>query len=181
MAVVILVLTVIVYFVLRGVQNKSAEQETARQAELEAEKEPPKPVYEATIADIRFLFESANNMGRVLTGTAYQPDLKTTEKFIQVVVGAQNKSKVSIDRYAWDLGPIVDSENRVFEPITNQAYYFLPKPDLCGAELKPEFRPIPCVRIYEVSRASTKLKIEVRATNPNTNKKEAALLDLDVR
>ena len=98
-----------------------------------------------------------------------------------MVVGAQNKSKVNLPQYSWDLGNIVDEEGRNFVPITNQAYFWLPVPDLCGALLKPEFDPIPCTRLYEVSKESTKLKIQVLTLSATSSKKDQALLDLNVR
>ena len=47
---------------------------------------------------------------------------------------------------------------------------WLPSPNLCGALLKPAFDPTPCTKIYEVSKASTGLKIRVE-TGINNNGK----------
>lgn len=136
----------------------------------------PKPVYEVQMEDIRFVLELSEELGNVLQSSqTYVTKLTTTEKFIKVTVGAQNKGKGNIAPYTWDLGNIIDSEARNFVPITNRAYAFLPQPDLCGDLLKPEFDLTPCVRIYEVSKISTGLKVEVILTSP---KKDKALLDL---
>jgi hypothetical protein len=51
----------------------------------------------------------------------------------------------------------------------------LPKPDRCGAILKPAFKAIPCIKVYEVSRLSKNLKIEVKV---NQAKKLSGFLDL---
>ena len=187
LAAVMLVVIVIAYFVIRITASRTpANQETGTQAE----NEPPKPVYETIIGETRFLFESAVDLGSVLrSNTTFQQDLETTERFIRVVISAQNKGKNNIQQFSWDLGNIIDSEGRNFVPITNEAYFFLPKPDLCGSILKPEFDPVPCTRIYEVSKASKDLKIEVSAdvsasgsgVGPGAGSKQKALLDLDVK
>lgn len=138
--------------------------------------EPPKPVYETTIGDIKFYFQSAEDLGNTLKSTVqYQSDLTTTERFVRVVVGAQNKGKVNAPQYSWDAGNVVDSEGRNYENINNKAYNFLPKPDLCGAVLKPEFDPVPCVKLYEVSKQSQGLKVTVRTTQL---KKQEAVIDV---
>jgi hypothetical protein len=105
--------------------------------------------------------------------------LSTTEKFIKVTVAAQNKGKVNLPQFSWDIGNLVDSDGRNFVPINEKAYYFLPQPSLCGEVLKPEFEPTPCVKLYEVSKASTNLKIMLTASG-TTSKKEAALIDIVV-
>jgi len=110
---------------------------------------------------------------------SYPPDLVTTEKFIKVTIGAQNKGKSNVLQSSWDIGNIIDSDGRNFIPIINQAYFWLPKIDLCGSILKPEFEPTPCVKIYEVSKASDSLKIEVNATlDLNSSKKQKSFVDL---
>ena len=62
---------------------------------------------------------------------------------------------------------------------------WLPDPDLCGALLKPEFEPTPCVRIYEVSTVSKNFKIQVIANKKvgseyPSGKEDTALIDLIV-
>ena len=83
--------------------------------------EVPKAVYEATINDIKITFQEANNYGSILKGSlsnnpSYQKDLTTTEKFIMVTIGGQNKGKSDTAQNVWDLGNIIDSEGRNFKP-----------------------------------------------------------------
>ena len=114
------------------------------------------------IGDIRFVLQSSLDLGNYLKGSnSGYSDIQTSERFIKVTIGAQNKGKVETANYGWDVGNIIDSEGRIFSPITNRAYYFLPKPDLCGASMKPEFALVSCVRMYEVSKKSEGVKIEV--------------------
>lgn len=150
----------------------------------------PKPAYEQMLGDIKFIFMQARDMGNVLPGSqsrnsSWQKDLTTPERFIKVTIGAQNKGLVNIKEQVWELGNIVDSEGRNFTPLQYNADSWLPEPNLCGALLKPEFEPVPCVKIYEVSKISTGLKIQVIANRkvgneyPN-DKKDTALIDLIV-
>lgn len=177
LAVVIFIAILIVFFAIKFASNASKSKSVVDP------NEPPKPVYETTLGEVRFLFESAENLGSVLSGSlansAYQQDVVTTEKFVRVIIRAQNKGKVNLQKFSWDIGSIVDSDNRVFPP-SDRVFYFLPRPDTCGETLKPEFAPIPCTKIYEVSKISTKLKIEVISIDPNS-KKKIDYLDLDVR
>lgn len=174
LAVAILVVIIVVFIVINMVGGKKPA-DTKSETENPENVEPPKPVYEATMQDVKFIFQEAENLGSILKAkTTYEQDLKTTEKFIKITVGAQNKGKNNLAQYAWDMGNIVDSEGRVFIPY-DKAYFFLPKPDLCGAILKPEFLAVPCVKIYEVSKLSKDLKIEVKVNDP---KKEATFLDI---
>ncbi len=181
LAIVTLIIVAVVYLVIRITDSRSVQNPSQQNGSVT--EEPPKPVYETQLGDVKFSVQSAVDLGNVLKGDLQkgQKDLKTTEKFIWVVVGAQNKSKVNLPQYSWDLGNIVDEEGRNFVPITNQAYFWLPVPDLCGALLKPEFDPIPCTRLYEVSKESTKLKIQVLTLSATSSKKDQALLDLNVR
>ncbi len=137
-----------------------------------------KPIYETKIDNIKFILESSEDMGNILKSqSSYEKDLTTTERFIKVVIGAQNKGVGSIPQYSWDVGDIVDSDGRRFVNINNKAYSWLPRPDLCGALLKPEFDPIPCVKYYEISKASTKLKVIIKVTPP---KQEESFIDLNL-
>ena len=173
LAVIILVLILLVFAIIRFVQKRPDLKESL------PENQKIEPVYETTIQDTRFLFISAENLGSTLAGRAefYQKDLNTTEKFIRVTIGAQNKGKVNLPDYSWDMGNIVDSDGRNFVSISEKAYYFLPQPTSCQSLLKPEFEPTPCVKMYEVSKASTNLKVTVTAINQNS-KKQSAFLDL---
>ena len=180
LAVVLLVVIVVVYVIVIGAVKKKSQTSptnSSSTSSIPEKPEPPKPVYEATIQDVKFLFISAKNLGSVLKARSqYEKDLNSTERFIKVTVGAQNKGKNNLPQYSWDIGNIVDSEGRNFIP-DNRAYYFLPKPDLCGAILKPEFKYTPCVKIYEVSKQSKDLKIEVKTNNA---KQKPLFLDLKI-
>jgi len=177
LAVAILVVIIVIFIAIKISGNKKAQ--VTKDKTLVVEKvEPPKPVYDLTMQNIKFTFKSAENLGSVLKAkTTYEQDLKTTEKFIKIVVGAQNKSKTNLVQYAWDIGNIVDADGREFTPY-DKAFFYLPKPDLCGAILKPEFEPIPCIKIYEVSKLSKNLKIQIKVTDP---KIQMGLLDVVVK
>ena len=87
------------------------------------------PVYEQTLGNIRFVFESAIDKGDVLKALRYykqpiyfilQKDLSvdnTGAKFIQVTVGAQNMGTENTEQNAWDIENIVDSQGRNFVPV----------------------------------------------------------------
>lgn len=178
LAVALIILIIVVYVVIRiaAVKNPAGSGTTTSTTTVG----PPKPVYETTIGDVRFVFESAVDMGNVLSSQsgAFGQNLTTTEKFIKVTIGAQNTGKTNIERSAWDLGNIVDADGRNFVTINDQAYYLLPNPNLCGALLKPDFEPTPCVKYYEVSKASTGLKIGVDYLGSNSSKKQEKFIDL---
>ena len=175
-AVVLFVAIVVVYLAIRFSSGNffQPKQETT------SEGQPSEPIYEVIIGDTRFLFESAEDLGSVLSSesltSTYKSEEVTTEKFIRVIVRAQNKGKNDLKKFSWDIENIVDSVGRNFPP-SSRAYNFLPKPNLCGAILKPEFEPTPCVKIYEVSKVSTNLKLEVKALGQN-GKKQMAYIDL---
>ncbi|MDO8739952.1 MAG: hypothetical protein Q7J54_00065 [Candidatus Woesearchaeota archaeon] len=185
LAIIVFVAVIIVYVVLRAT--------TAPPKPVTDQSTGPKVVYEATLGNIKFTFQEARDVGKILAGSKsrfsdWQKDLTTTEKFIIVTIGAQNKGKENIPERVWDIGNIVDSEGRNFVPLDNVADAWQPDPNLCGALLKPEFAATPCVKIYEVSRISTGLKINVSAFkkegiatySTDDRNKETALIDLVV-
>ncbi len=177
LAIVVFIAILIVFFAIKFASNASKSKNGANDVDAQ------KPVYEVTFGDVRFIFESAQNLGSVLKGSlansAYQQDVTTTEKFIRVIIRAQNKGKMNLPKFNWDIGSVIDSDGRIFPP-SDQVFYFLPRPDTCGETLKPEFEPIPCTKIYEVSKVSNKLKIEVISTD-QSGKRKAEYLDLDLR
>lgn len=154
--------------------------------------EVPKAVYESTINDIKITFQEATNYGGMLLGSRsnnpnYQKDLISTEKFILVKIGGQNKGKLDTPQNIWGLGNIIDSEGRNFIPNNYSANPWLPKDNGCGDILKPEFTPTSCSKIYEVSKISQGLKVEVLISQKkegdekyDTSKKDTILLDLIV-
>ncbi|TSC94766.1 MAG: hypothetical protein CEN87_300 [Parcubacteria group bacterium Licking1014_1] len=173
LAIIVLVAVIISYLIVKMAEKPprpSTEEQTV-----------PQPFYEQTIGDMRFVFQEARDLGRVLSGSQsrypqWQKDLITTERFIKVTIGAQNKGKENIRNGTWNIENIVDSEGRNYVPLDYSASAWLPEQDLCGDLLKPEFSLISCVKIYEVSKISTGLKIRVM----DTSKKAEALIDLIV-
>jgi hypothetical protein len=109
-------------------------------------------------------------------------------KFIQVTIGAQNEGTANTEQNSWNIGNIVDSKGRNFVPLQGYTIQpWIPNPDLCGVLLKPAFDPTPCVKIYEVSKESSGLKIEVETGKDNTannfssGKIDSFLIDLIVK
>ena len=185
LGIIIFVAVIIVFIVMKAT--------TAPPKPIIEESIGPKVVYEAVLGDIKFTFIEARDMGKILSGLKsrypdWQKDLTTTEKFVIVTIGAQNKGKENIPQRVWDIGNIIDSEGRNYVPLEQSANAWQPDPNLCSALLKPEFAATPCVKIYEVSRISTGLKIVVSAfkkesaTDYSTDEKkqETALIDLIV-
>lgn len=179
LAIIILIAIVIVYIVVKR-----------------AEKPPPppvvpvdqKPVYEVTLGDVRFLFLEATDKGSVLYGKdsnqpQWQKDLETTERFIEVIVAAQNVGKENTSDKMWDIGEIIDKDGRKFLPSGQEVNNWLPQyqDNLCGSILKPSFEPSPCKKIYEVAKISTGLKIKVFIYDKAYSGKRAAEALLDIR
>lgn len=189
LAVIVLVAVIIVFLVMKMATKPPAP----------AVKNPanvaPLPVYEKQLGNIDFIFLSAANRGNTLkaadiVNTQYsysQKDLVTPEEYIQVTIGAQNEGTVNTEQGAWDIGDIVDSQGRHF--VADDQFLvapWLPAANACGALLKPAFQPASCVKIYEVSKKSTGLKITVKtgqgntASNFSSGKTDSYLLDLIV-
>jgi len=153
------------------------------------------PVYDIQLADIKFIFESSRDLGNTLRAssakgqyTSYLKDMTTTERFIIVTIGAQNKGKVNISDRSWDIGNIIDSEGREFVPVDPYTVSpWIPDDSSCQALLQPEFEPTPCTKIYKVAKISTGLKVTVltgKDNDPNSfsgGDLETGLLDLIVR
>ncbi|MDP3882625.1 MAG: hypothetical protein Q8Q48_01055 [Candidatus Staskawiczbacteria bacterium] len=188
LAIIILVAVVIVYLVMRMAERPSAPIDEPTQT-------VPQPEYEQTLGNVKFVFIDARDQGSVLRkadarGQSYSwaKDLTTTERFIIVTIGAQNKGKENIVERSWDIGDIVDSEGRRFVALDEyDSEPWLPEENLCQTLLKPEFDPTPCAKIYEVSKISTGLKIIVqtgkdnKALNLSSDDVEEALIDLIVK
>ncbi|MBI2054391.1 MAG: hypothetical protein HYT36_03650 [Candidatus Staskawiczbacteria bacterium] len=171
LAVIILVAVAISYSVIKIAERPPKAPDTTEKIH--------KPVYDETLAEIRFIFQEAKDYGGVLKGSQsrnpqWQQDLETTERFIRVTVAAQNKGKENTKNGNWDIENIVDSEGRNYIPIS--ADQWMPEKNRCGEMLKPEFEPVPCSKYYEVSKISTGLKIRVE----NKQKGANILLDLIV-
>lgn len=192
LAVVILVAVVIVYLVMRMAEKPPAPNLPVTPGVVQ-------PVYEKQLGDIRFVFESAHDLGGALTvsqiinkqySSSSQNLLVSNPgaKFIKVTVGAQNKGTENTEQGAWTIQNIVDSEGRNFVPLDSYAVDpWLPNPNSCGALLKPAFNPTPCVKFYEVSKESTGLKIRIqtgknnKASNLSSGTIDYFLLDLIVK
>lgn len=190
LAIVVLVAAIITYLVI-----KMAEQPQGPNPP--PDNTIPAPIYEQTLGDIRFVFEVALDKDGILKVSEikssqynYQrDDLPVSNpgaKFIQVTVGAQNVGIQQTVQGAWDIQNIVDDKGRNFAPLGDyQVNAWLPSPNLCGTILQPAFDPTPCDKIYEVSKASTGLKIRVQTGQNNgaisTGKVTSYLLDLIVK
>lgn len=188
LAIIVFVAIVITFLVIKMAEKPSAPVETPVET-------VPLPVYEKQLGNIRFVFESAIDKGKVLKASEIennlygsQKDLTTGEKYIKVIIGAQNKGTENTEQNAWTIGDIVDSKERRFVALEGYTVNpWLPNPDLCGTLLKPAFDPTPCTKIYEVAKESTGLKIEVKtgvdnsANNLSSGKTETFLLDLIVK
>jgi|SRR5581483_10812522 len=173
-AALVLVVIITVFFALQLNSMKSKNQSANNSTNNSTANQPPQPVYDVTLGDVKYVLQDAQDLGSRLTSSvSYISDLTTTERFIQVTVSAENMGKTNTTSGQWDLGNIIDSDGRVF--LQDQAAYsFLPKqPQSCGAILKPAFAPISCTRIYEVAKVSTGLKVEVK--NSSANKKITTL------
>ena len=161
LAVIVLVAAIIVYLVTKMAEKPTIPDNPDQIVEN-------LPIYEQTISDIKFIFESSINHGNTLYASqaikSEKKDLTTTENFIKVKIGAQNMGKINIEDGRWDIENIVDSEGREFVALRGYSVRsWLPEDDFCGELLKPSFDPTPCVKIYEVSKKSTGLKIRVVA------------------
>lgn len=187
LAIIVFVAIIIVYIVLRATEKPAPP--------LVPTETTPTVNYEATLGDIKFTFQEAVDMGNILYGSEstnnqyQQKDLTTTEKFIIVTIGAKNQGKENVPERVWDMGNIVDSEGRIFVSLDSYlASPWMPAQNLCGALLKPEFTPVPCRKIYEVSKISKGLKIEVKANrkisatqySTGSDNPDTALIDLIV-
>ncbi|MBU3934842.1 hypothetical protein KKC00_02690 [Patescibacteria group bacterium] len=160
LAIVVLVAIIIAYIVI-----KRAEKPVQLEPEGPTE---PLPVYDVTLGDVKFLFLEATDRGNILYGRDsrqpdWQEDLQTTERFIELIIGAQNVGKENTPQNVWDIGEIIDSEGRKFIPSGQEVSAWLPQYDenLCGSILGPSFEPSSCKKIYEVAKISTDLKVKV--------------------
>ncbi len=185
----IIAVAVIIAFIVIRVAGKPPEEPVS--PEENGGEEVYQPVYEATIGDIKFTFLEAEDKGDVLKGSEsiypqWQKDVTTKEKFIKVIIGAQNIGKENIPEKRWDIAEVIDNEERAFEPLGSKARAWVIaedyEEDQCGALLKPGFLPTPCVRIYEVAKVSTAFKVKVflRTKGGLSEEIEEAIIDLFV-
>lgn len=188
LAIIVLVAVVIVYLVVGMAERPAAPVENPTQ-------NIPQPHYEQTLGNIKFVFIESRDLGSVLRASqrinqasSWVKDVITTERFIIVTIGAQNKGKENIENRAWDIGNIVDDEGRNFEPSDGYTIdAWLSEDNSCGVLLKPEFDPVPCTKIYEVSKISTGLKIMVMSGKNNEPNKissgdfDQELIDLIIK
>ena len=157
LAVIVLVVIIAAFFATRAFQPQKSVTNNPQNTTP-----PPTaklPVYEVQIGDVKFSLVVSENLRDYLVGRNPNQTLTTTEKFNKVTIAAQNKGKNTIGGGAWDLGNILDSGERVFNAINGRD--FLAEKNECGAQLKPEFEPTQCSKIYEVSKGSQGLRVEV--------------------
>ena len=182
---VILIIVIVIFYVVIRINAARNVAEEKEEEEISQNNEPPLPVYETQLGDVKFIFQSAQNIGNVLISEdkRFRQDLFTTERFIRVAVGVQNKGKENVKKGTWDLGNIIDSEGRNFLSVDQSTQgYYLDQSTGCGSVLKPEFEPTQCIKYYEVSNQSTGLKVEVNLYPENSLKEsETALIDLIVQ
>ncbi len=159
LAVIVIVAIIIAYIVVKRAEKPPAPPPPENGELL--------PVYETTIVNVKFVFLETTDLGNTLWGSnsrepEWQKDIKTTERFIELIVGGQNVGKENTEEGIWDIGEIVDKEGRNFTPLDkNELRNWLPEEELCGAVLKPSFEPTPCTKIYEVAKISKDLKVKV--------------------
>lgn len=182
LAVVLLLAGVLVYFGIK--YAKSGKNPTSVNSQETTEPSPPpvpKPVYEVQMGDIKIILLGAYDLGNALydSRSGYHQDVFTTDRFIMVTVQAQNKGKVDTQANMWSLGAMIDSEQRVFNQIGDRAAFFIPLPDMCGALLKPEFEPSRCTKIFEVSKVSKGLKVQVNGPMEK-GKTDPVYIDLNI-
>lgn len=146
----------------------------------ETEEEEQELVYEVEVDDIKFKLKEVKDRGDVLKASeskypgSIREDLTTTERFVEVTISAQNIGKDNIRSGNWEIKELIDSEGRKFYS-SRQLDNWTPEENICGDILKPGFSPTFCVRIYEVAKISTGLKVEVSA-----KKGGSALIDLGI-
>lgn len=187
LAIIVLVAVVITYLIIRmATPAPKPPNETGEVI--------PQPIYEQTLGNIRFIFGGSRDLGNVLAASDakdssyWQKDLATTERFIMVTIGAQNKGTINIEERSWDIENIVDSDGRNFVPLEGYSVDpWLPTSNFCGDLLKPEFDPLPCTKIYEVSKKSSGLKVRVlsgknnESSNLSSDDVDSAMIDLIVK
>jgi len=130
------------------------------------EEEETGPIYQVEINDVRFKLKEVKDRGNILKlseGRDIRPgrkDATTTERYIQVTIGAENIGTEETKHGGWNIGEIVDSEGRRFSYDRYLDNWILETSE-CGKFLKPGFSPTYCTKIYEVAKVSTGLKVEV--------------------
>lgn len=156
----VIVAIIIIAVVVVNITNQPVSTPTE---EKEGEKTEG-PVYEVVMSDIKFKLKEAKDIGNVLKVPEDYPrhmdDLTTTEKFIEVTVTAENIGKENIATSDWDINELVDSEGRIFQS-SREANIWIPEESNCGTLLKPGFTPTPCIKIYEVAKVSSGLRVKL--------------------
>lgn len=180
LAIIVLIALGIAFFVTRKSQKAPAKTPVTVTT-------PPPPVYNVKINDINFILLDNTDLGNTLFGKesrnpSWQVNLETTERFVEVTIGAQNAGKTDTRQLIWDVGNIVDDQGRNFIPEQEETIAsWLPADSLqvCGSILKPIFTPTPCIKIYAVAKGSTGLKIQVWVLKSiNSDQRVTGLLDL---
>lgn len=187
LAIIVFVAAVIAYFIIKAAEKPPVEVPVTTT-------EPIKPkVYELMSDDMKFTFVDAEDMGNMLKGSqslhpTWEDDITTTERFVKVTVSGKNElGTITIRENSWDLGNIIDSQGRTYEPMKKSTVDSWIGEDYCGAELKPAFKAINCVKIYEISKVSEGLQVEVLtakkingnyADSNNRDQKNIQLMDL---
>ena len=170
----VITIAVVVFVFVSDNSKKSKEEETKEEKKQEEEvkkdeqKEQKKNPKQITIGDIKFQLVKAVDRGNVLKAPMIEhngqyisrgENFITTEKFVQVTISARNIGTTDIAG-SWNIGEIIDSEGRVFNP-SDKANAWLPDKNNCRSILKPGFTPSKCTKIYEVAKISKDMKVRV--------------------
>ena len=140
------------------------------------------PVYEVDVGEIKFILKEAKDIGNILKVSesnnpeARMDDAVTTGRFIEVTVGATNIGKEDLRGGNWLINDLIDNEGRKFH--TERKFdYWIPEESQCNTLLKPGFDPVFCIKIYDVAKISSGLKIEVET---KARKGGTGFLDLGI-
>ena len=177
--IIVVIALIIAFFVARRNQKPAVTKPVST--------EPPPPVYNVKINNINFTLLEDTNLGNILYGKEsskpkYQKDLETTERFIQVTIGAQNSGTVNTKKTIWGVGNIIDDHGRNYIPKAfDKVENWLPAGNThnCSSILEPIFTPTSCIRIYDVANGAENLKIQVYVLKGvDTKERTTELLDL---
>jgi len=145
--------------------------------------EKQEPVYETTVGNVKFkLIEAKDRGNKLLASESKNPeytreDLITTDRFVEVVISAENIGKDNIPPNIWDMEELVDKESRKFYSSPQFDQWVL-KESKCGEMLKPAFTPTLCTKIYEVANVATGLKVKVSVRTFGDQKGGESFIDI---
>lgn len=174
LGVIIVAVGIAIYNVVVKYPKQTQNSQQIVQTVIPEEKNMPAPIYEVIVGDVKFKLLEVKNLGNILRcedrinfsygGECPESyDLVTTDKFIKVIITAQNIGKENIKRLGWKINEMVDNGGRKF--YSDKTSSWVPDESKCSELLKPNFEPTPCTTIYEVSNRSTGLKVRVSSSS----------------